>query len=102
MPQEQIPDQGVRSRLSTGVDGRLSPLQGCGGGRAATQGWATVLVGRVSGLAPLSESQAHALGLAVDTLAYRLVRTRLDVSRMPLETADLILPLDLWLLRFNV
>lgn len=54
------------------------------------------------GVMQLSETQAHALGLAVDSVAYRLVRTRLDASGMPLETADLILPLDRWLLRFNM
>lgn len=53
------------------------------------------------GTAPLRAEQAHALGLLVDTLAYRLVRTRLDSSGMPLETADLILPVDRWLVRLD-
>jgi GntR family transcriptional regulator len=51
------------------------------------------------GVAPLGVEQAHALGLLVDTLAYRLVRTRLDSSGVPLETADLVLPVDRWLIR---
>ncbi|MFD9637384.1 GntR family transcriptional regulator [Streptomyces violascens] len=51
------------------------------------------------GTVPLGVVQAHALGLLVDTLAYRLVRTRLDAAGVPLETADLILPLDRWLVR---
>lgn len=54
------------------------------------------------GVMPLSEPQAHALGLAVDTVAYRVVRTRLDAMGKPVETADLVLPLDRWLLRFSV
>jgi GntR family transcriptional regulator len=53
------------------------------------------------GAVALSEVQAHALGLTVDTLAYRLVRTRLDASGVPLETADLILPVDRWLVRLD-
>lgn len=51
------------------------------------------------GTARLGVEQAHALGLLVDTLAYRLVRTQLDVSGVPLETADLALPIDRWLVR---
>jgi GntR family transcriptional regulator len=51
------------------------------------------------GLMPLSADQAHALGLLVDTVAYRLVRTRLDEAGRPLETSDLILPVDRWLVR---
>ncbi|MFD8919488.1 GntR family transcriptional regulator [Streptomyces sp. NPDC059569] len=53
------------------------------------------------GVAPLSAEQAHALGLLVDMLAYRLVRTRLDPGERPLETADLILPVDRWLIRLR-
>lgn len=49
----------------------------------------------------LSEEQAHALGLLVDTVAFRLVRTRLDAAGVPLETADLILPVDRWLVRLG-
>ncbi|GHB55195.1 hypothetical protein GCM10010331_48750 [Streptomyces xanthochromogenes] len=51
------------------------------------------------GTVPLGVDEAHALGLLVDTLAYRLVRTRLDASGVPLETADLVLPVDRWLVR---
>lgn len=51
------------------------------------------------GCVELAEEQAHALGLLVDTLAFRVVRTRFDVHRRPLETADLILPMDRWLIR---
>ncbi|MCZ1013909.1 hypothetical protein [Streptomyces noursei] len=47
----------------------------------------------------LDEAQSHALGLTVDTVAYRLVRTRLDASGRPTETADLILPMDRWTIR---
>jgi len=51
------------------------------------------------GLMPLSADQAHALGLLVDTVAYRLVRIRFDGAGRPLETSDLILPVDRWLVR---
>jgi GntR family transcriptional regulator len=51
------------------------------------------------GVVALAEGQAHALGLLVDTVAFRVVRTRFDVHRHPLETADLILPMDRWLVR---
>ncbi|WP_432130688.1 GntR family transcriptional regulator [Streptomyces tendae] len=51
------------------------------------------------GCVELAEEQAHALGLLVDTLAFRIVRTRFDHSGRPLETADLILPMDRWLIR---
>ncbi|MBD0743629.1 hypothetical protein BG418_18825 [Streptomyces sp. CBMA152] len=53
------------------------------------------------GIAALAEVQAHALGLTVDTLAYRVVRTRLDAAGLPVETADLILPMDRWLIRLR-
>jgi len=53
------------------------------------------------GVAPLDEGQANALGLLVDTLAYRMVRTRLDRDGRPVETADLILPMDRWLIRLG-
>ncbi|WP_030319562.1 GntR family transcriptional regulator [Streptomyces flavochromogenes] len=53
------------------------------------------------GVAPLDEVQANALGLLVDTLAYRLVRTRLGRDGRPVETADLILPMDRWLIRLS-
>ena len=49
----------------------------------------------------LDEARAHALGLLVDTLAFRLVRTRWDAGGVPLETADLILPVDRWLIRVS-
>lgn len=53
------------------------------------------------GLVPLGVDQAHALGLLVDTVAYRLVRTRFDGAGRPLETSDLILPVDRWLVRVS-
>ncbi|QCX81301.1 DNA-binding transcriptional repressor MngR [Streptomyces sp. YIM 121038] len=51
------------------------------------------------GVATLGIEQAHALGLLVDALAYRVVRTRLDEHGAPVETADLILPMDRWTIR---
>ncbi|MFC8065567.1 GntR family transcriptional regulator [Streptomyces sp. NPDC057293] len=51
------------------------------------------------GCVELSEEQAHALGLLVDAIAFRVVRTRFDHAGRPLETADLILPMDRWLIR---
>ena len=51
------------------------------------------------GCIELSEDQAHALGLLVDAVAFRVVRTRFDQYGRPLETADLILPMDRWLIR---
>ncbi|MEU0819003.1 GntR family transcriptional regulator [Streptomyces mirabilis] len=51
------------------------------------------------GVVLLKVDQAHALGLLVDTVAYRLVRTRFDEAGRPLETSDLILPVDRWLVR---
>ena len=53
------------------------------------------------GVAPLGEGEAGALGLLADTPAYRLVRTRLDREGRPVETADLILPMDRWLVRLS-
>lgn len=53
------------------------------------------------GSVSLTEEQAHALGLLVDTLAFRVVRTRFDPHGHPLETADLILPMDRWLIRLG-
>jgi GntR family transcriptional regulator len=51
------------------------------------------------GVVALDVDQAHALGLLVDMLAFRVVRTRFDVQGRPLETADLVLPMDRWLIR---
>ncbi|MFD6490716.1 GntR family transcriptional regulator [Streptomyces sp. NPDC060188] len=51
------------------------------------------------GVLELPEEQAHALGLLVDTLAFRVIRTRFDHGGRPLETADLVLPMDRWLIR---
>lgn len=51
------------------------------------------------GAVALATEHAHALGLLVDTLAFRVVRTRFDHDGRPLETADLILPMDRWLIR---
>lgn len=53
------------------------------------------------GVTPLNEMQAAALGMLVDALAYRMVRTRLDRDGRPVETADLILPMDRWLVRLG-
>lgn len=53
------------------------------------------------GVVALGVTEAHALGLLADTPAYRLVRTRLDTSGVPVETADLILPMDRWLIRLQ-
>lgn len=53
------------------------------------------------GCVELAEEQAHALGLLVDSLAFRVVRTRFDHDGRPLETADLILPMDRWLIRLS-
>ncbi|MCZ7413022.1 GntR family transcriptional regulator [Streptomyces sp. WMMC897] len=49
----------------------------------------------------VGEEEGHALGLLVDDVAYRLTRTRLDESGRPVETADVILPLDRWTLRMT-
>ncbi|MEU2788992.1 GntR family transcriptional regulator [Streptomyces sp. NPDC007100] len=54
------------------------------------------------GVVELSERQAHALGLTVDALAYRLVRTRLDAAGLAVETADLVLPMDRWVIRLGL
>ncbi|MFE9735513.1 hypothetical protein ACFYO9_34220 [Streptomyces sp. NPDC005863] len=50
---------------------------------------------------PLELEQAHALGLLVDTPVFRVVRTRLDVHGTPVETADLLLPMDRWRIRLS-
>lgn len=44
----------------------------------------------------VDRDQAAALRIPVDTVALRVVRTRLDAGGRPLETADLILPRDRW------
>lgn len=44
----------------------------------------------------VDRDQAAALRLPVDTVALRVVRTRLDDTGRPVETADLILPRDRW------
>ncbi|MFG3046198.1 GntR family transcriptional regulator [Streptomyces sp. NPDC048241] len=53
------------------------------------------------GCVRLGVGQAHALGLLVDSLAFRVVRTRFDHGGRPLETADLVLPMDRWLIRLE-
>lgn len=53
------------------------------------------------GVVKLSARQAHALGLLVDAVAFRVVRTRVDHAGRPLETADLILPMDRWKIRLT-
>lgn len=66
------------------------------GRRAAHASFAAEL-----GSTVLAEEQAHALGLLVDSVAFRVVRTRFDRQGRPLETADLILPMDRWLVRLG-
>lgn len=44
----------------------------------------------------VDREQAAALRIPVDTVALRVVRTRLDANGRPVETADLILPRDRW------
>lgn len=44
----------------------------------------------------LDHDQAQSLRLPVDTVAMRVVRTRLDARGHPVETADVILPRDRW------
>ncbi|TVL89715.1 GntR family transcriptional regulator [Streptomyces sp. SAJ15] len=51
--------------------------------------------------AGLDEAQAHALRMPQDSLVYRLTRTRLDAEGRPVETADLILPMDRWTIRIG-
>lgn len=53
------------------------------------------------GCVELAAEQAHALGLLVDAVAFRVMRTRFDHEGRPLETADLILPMDRWLIRLT-
>jgi GntR family transcriptional regulator len=67
-------------------------------GRRRSHVSAVVEVGTVR----LNTEQAAGLGLPVDTVAYRIVRTRLDGVGRPVETADLILPMDRWELRFRM
>lgn len=49
----------------------------------------------------IDHDQAAALRLPVDTVALRVVRTRLDVDGNPVETSDLILPRDRWRVRLR-
>lgn len=49
----------------------------------------------------LEAGQAQALRLPIDTVAYRLARTRLDAAGLPVEASDSILPMDRWVLRFG-
>ncbi|MFJ9413152.1 hypothetical protein ACIRPT_03175 [Streptomyces sp. NPDC101227] len=53
------------------------------------------------GVIALGAEPAHALGLTIDTLAYRLVRTRPGAAGQAVETADLILPVDRWTIRLQ-
>lgn len=53
------------------------------------------------GVRPITETEARSLGMLVDAVAYRLVRTRLDGVGRPVETADLVLPMDRWLIRLG-
>ncbi|NUP46150.1 MAG: GntR family transcriptional regulator [Catenulispora sp.] len=45
--------------------------------------------------------QAAAVRLPVDSVALRIVRTRLDAEGVPTETSDMILPRDRWQLRLR-
>jgi GntR family transcriptional regulator len=49
----------------------------------------------------VDRDQAAALRLPVDTVALRIVRTRVDADGWPTETADMILPRDRWRLRLQ-
>jgi GntR family transcriptional regulator len=49
----------------------------------------------------VTREQAAALRLAVDAVALRVVRTRLDETGYPVETSDLILPRDRWRLQLR-
>lgn len=49
----------------------------------------------------LDAAQAAALRLPVDTVAFRVMRTRLCEEGRPVETADLVLPRDRWRLRWG-
>ncbi|GAA4799345.1 GntR family transcriptional regulator [Streptomyces ziwulingensis] len=51
------------------------------------------------GAVGLEAEQAHALGLLVDSVVFRVARTRFDHDGRPLETADLLLPMDRWSIR---
>ncbi|MFE7513812.1 GntR family transcriptional regulator [Streptomyces sp. NPDC057540] len=53
------------------------------------------------GVRSITESEARSLGMLVDATAYRIVRTRLDSAGRPVETADLVLPMDRWLIRLG-
>lgn len=44
----------------------------------------------------VDREQAAALRIPIDTVALRVIRTRLDAGGRPVETADLILPRDRW------
>ena len=49
----------------------------------------------------VNREQAAALRLAVDSVALRIVRTRVDANGAPLETSDIVLPRDRWQLRLR-
>jgi GntR family transcriptional regulator len=53
------------------------------------------------GVRPITEAEARSLGMLVDAVAYRIARTRLDGAGRPVETADLVLPMDRWLIRLS-
>lgn len=53
------------------------------------------------GVRPVTEEEARSLGMLTDAVAYCLVRTRLDAAGRPTETADLVLPMDRWLIRLS-
>ncbi|MEU4738738.1 MULTISPECIES: GntR family transcriptional regulator [Streptomyces] len=53
------------------------------------------------GTTQVTDEDAAALGLTVDTPAFLLMRTRLDDHGTPTETADLVLPMDRWLVRIS-
>lgn len=49
----------------------------------------------------VNREQAAALRLPVDSVALRVVRTRLDADGVPTETSDMVLPRDRWQLRLR-
>jgi GntR family transcriptional regulator len=109
-PQPATEDLAARLSVRVGVSLQHEAVECLDpGGRSAmlvSSWWRGRRGGHVShsavlGIVRLREDQAHALGLLVDALAYRVVRTRFDVHGSPVETADLILPVDRWMIRLG-
>lgn len=65
--------------------------------RRAHVGWVGELVVRA-----VSGEEAAVLGLASGVLVHELARTRLDGAGRPVETADLLLPVDRWAVRLRM